>query len=150
MAMIPRDGDESEGDWTDKELIGMAREARERAYAPYSEYPVGAALLADGRVYTGVNVEVSGRSTSIHAEMLAAFNAVMDGATDFRIMAVATGNETEQAICGLCQHTLSQFTDELLVLMDVGDGTTEYWLSELIGEAYSANTRHADTIPTNE
>lgn len=126
------------------ELIEEARSAREKAFAPYSEYPVGAAVETDTGVFQGSNIEVSGRSTSVHAEMLAFFKAVHAGAEEFYRMAVSPKNQTGEAICGLCQHTVAQFTNELLIIEDCGDVEyEEYYLSELIGPAYSPSTRHS-------
>jgi len=134
----------------DEELMQDAREARSRAFAPYSEYEVGAAVMTNKGVFKGANVEVSGRSTSTHAEMLAMFNAVFNGATQFHAMAVSPQDQSgDVAPCGLCQHTMSQFTDELRILEDVGKNNgdhTEFWLSELIGDGYSASTRHFETL----
>lgn len=135
---------------SDSLLISLARQAKEEgAFAPYSEYPVGAALLTDKGVFLGANIEISGRSTSVHAEMLAAYKAVFEAATEFHTMAVTAGEDPSGDIapCGLCQHTLSQFTDELRVIEDAGDDDPkEYWLSELIGDGYSASTRHFDKV----
>lgn len=129
---------------SEEHLMDQAREARERAFAPYSEYKVGAALLADGEVFQGANIEVSGRSTSIHAEMMAAFRAVFEGARDFEIIAISPQGETGVAPCGLCQHTLAQFTEDLRILEDTGPDNefVEYTLEELIGPAYRPSTRH--------
>jgi cytidine deaminase len=126
-------------------LLKLAREARGRAFCPYSGYAVGAALKTDFGIYTGANVEIIGRSTIVHAEMLSAYKAVTDGATDFRVIAVSPANQSGEAICGLCQHTLAQFTDDLLILEDVGEGVdpVRYQLSELIGPAYNPSTRHS-------
>lgn len=127
---------------TDLQLVRAAQDARQNAFAPYSEYPVGAALLADGEVYQGANIEVSGRSTSVHAEMMAAYTAVMDGAFDFEALAVSPKNQSGEAICGLCQHTVAQFCDDLRIIEDTGDGEfVEYSLDDLIGPAYSPSTR---------
>lgn len=129
------------------ELVKEARKARAKAFAPYSEYSVGAALLANGEIYTGANIEVSGRSTSVHAEMLACYKAVMDSATSFEKMAISPEGESGIAPCGLCQHTIAQWTDDLLILEDVGnDKPTEYYLEDLIGPAYSPSTRHSDIV----
>lgn len=129
---------------TDLELMEAAREARTKAFAPYSEYTVGAALLADGEIYQGANIEVSGRSTSVHAEMMAAFVAVMDKAGEFEKLAISPKGLTGVGPCGLCQHTVAQFCDDLVVLEDTGDDEefVEYSLAELIGPAYNPSTRH--------
>lgn len=133
----------------DDALVRLARSAKDKAFDVYSEFPVGSALLTDKGVYLGANIEISGRSTSVHAEMLAAFKAVFDGAEDFECMAISAGPEPdgETAPCGLCQHTLSQFTDELRIIEDAGtEPPKEYSLSDLIGEGYSASTRHFDKV----
>ena len=128
----------------EERLMKQARKARERAFAPYSKYKVGAALLADGEVFQGSNIEVSGRCTSIHAEMMAAFNAVFEGARDFETIAISTQSETGVAPCGLCQHTIAQFTEDLRILGDAGldNEFLEYTLEGLIGPAYRPSTRH--------
>lgn len=132
---------------SDIELLEQAREAREQAFAPYSEYQVGAAIATNQGVFVGANIEVSGRSTSVHAEMLAVFNAVFNGATEFHTLAVSPQGLTGVAICGLCQHTIAQFTDDIRVLEDVGDDNpVEYSLAELIGPAYNPSTRHPETV----
>lgn len=120
------------------------------AFAPYSEYPVGAALVANGEVYTGANIEVSGRSTSVHGEMMAAYNAVFDGSLSFEVIAISPDGETGVAPCGLCQHTLAQWAEELRIIEDSGEEeSNEYQLSELIGPAYSPSTRHSKEVNKN-
>ena len=137
----------------DRELVNAARKTKADAFAPYSEFQVGASLMTEQGVYTGANIEISGRSTSVHAEMLAAYKAVQDGAEEFQAMAISAGEDPSGDIapCGLCQHTLSQFTEELRILEDAGDKEPEeYWLSKLIGEGYSASTRHFDQVRDKE
>jgi len=128
----------------DQHTVKQAREVRSNAFAPYSEYRVGAAVVTDTGTYLGANIEVSGRSTSIHAEMLAMYTAVFDGATEFELLAISPDGETGIAPCGLCQHTIAQFTDDLRILEDCGPGEepTEYSLQELIGPAYSPSTKN--------
>jgi cytidine deaminase len=129
-------------------LVRLARKAKQKAFAPHSDFPVGAALLTEKGIYLGGNVEVSGRSTSVHAEMLAAYNAAFEGAEEFRAMSVSTPRQSaDTGPCGLCQHTLSQFTDELRIIEDGGDGEHGiFYLSELIGDGYSASTRHPEYV----
>lgn len=139
---------------SDDAFVSLARKARNSgAFAPYSEFPVGAALLTEQGLYLGANIEISGRSTSVHAEMLAAYKAVFEGATSFKVMAVSTPRQNANTgPCGLCQHTLSQFTEELRILEDGGEGNEhgEFWLSGLIGDGYSASTRHMEKIRENQ
>jgi cytidine deaminase len=131
---------------TESELLEAARSARDKAFAYESEYKVGAALLTDKGVYTGCNIEVSGRSTSVHGEMLAFFKAVMDGAQEFEKIMIAPQGQTGVAPCGLCQHTMAQFTDDIEILEDIGEEDTfeRYTLEELIGPAYSPSTRNRE------
>jgi cytidine deaminase len=128
----------SDSEISDTELMEAARAARENAYAPYSEYPVGAALLADGEVFKGANIEVTGWSTSIHAEMLAVFSAIFSGSYNLERLAVSPADLSGEAPCGLCQHTLAEFTDDLRIIEDApaGESFTEYRLVDLIGPAY--------------
>jgi len=99
-----------------KKLIETALEVRKRAYAPYSKYNVGAALLtSNGKVYSGVNVENAAYPTSICAERVAVFNAVTYGERDFVAIAVATNNGGTP--CGSCRQVLSEFGLDILVLV---------------------------------
>lgn len=126
------------------QLLEEAREAREKAFAYESGYKVGAAVLTEKGIYQGCNIEVSGRSTSVHAEMLSVFNAVMDGAKEFHTIAISPQGETGVAPCGLCQHTMAQFVeDDLEILEDLGNNeqVTVYSLDNLIGPAYNPSTR---------
>lgn len=95
-------------------LIAAARQARTHAYAPYSHYLVGAALLcADGQVYSGCNVENASYSLTICAERNAIFQAVADGQRDFVAMAVIGNNHAIP--CGACLQVMSEFAPEMTV-----------------------------------
>jgi cytidine deaminase len=97
-------------------LIQSAIEARKWAYAPYSNYPVGAALLtASGRIYDGVNVENAAYPTTICAERVAVFKAVSEGERDFQAIAVVTDNSGSP--CGSCRQVLAEFGLEIAVLI---------------------------------
>ena len=99
-----------------QDLIQRAIEARRWAYAPYSNYPVGAALLADsGRVYSGVNIENAAYPTGICAERVAVFKAVSDGEREFIAIAVVTANGGTP--CGSCRQVLSEFGLETRVII---------------------------------
>lgn len=103
----------------DKELIKQAFLARERAYAPYSGYLVGAALLAaDGRVYLGCNIENAAYSPTNCAERTAFFKAVSEGVTEFAAIAVVgahrdarTADYTFFYPCGVCRQVMAEFCD---------------------------------------
>jgi cytidine deaminase len=98
-----------------QELVARAHQARAAAYAPYSEYPVGAALLAaDGRVFLGANVENAAYPTGMCAERVAVFSAVTAGARAFSAIAVVTANGGSP--CGACRQVLAEFGLDTLVL----------------------------------
>ena len=99
---------------TEKELWQIARRAAETAYAPYSRFRVGAALLTDdGTVYTGINIENASFGATVCAERTALFHAVKDGSRRFAMLAVAAvdddGREAAAPPCGICRQTLSEF-----------------------------------------
>lgn len=97
-------------------LIQAATSARQWAYAPYSRYPVGAALLtAAGRLFTGVNVENAAYPAGMCAERVALFKAVSEGEKDFIAIAVVTSNGGTP--CGACRQVLAEFGLEIIVLV---------------------------------
>lgn len=91
-------------------LIAAARDAAARAYCPYSNYPVGAALLTrDGRIVTGCNIENVSFGLTLCAERTALVKAVSDGQCGFAALAVAGGDRTAAAPCGACRQVLAEF-----------------------------------------
>lgn len=107
-----------------RELLQRAREARSMAYAPYSGFPVGAALLADdGRVFTGVNVENASYGLTTCAERTAVVRAIAEGARDFSAIAVA-GPDDDLACppCGSCRQILHEASPDMLVITATGKG----------------------------
>lgn len=104
---------------TARDLLAAARQVRTNAYAPYSRFPVGAALLAaDGRVFTGCNVENASYGLANCAERVAIGKAVSEGAREFLAIAV-TGPEDAVATapCGACRQVLSEFGPDMPVIM---------------------------------
>jgi len=128
-----------------KELIRKATRARESAYAPYSGYKVGAALLtADGNIYTGCNVENAVYPLSICAERTAVFKAVSNGETGFSAIAVVTDNGGTP--CGSCRQVLREFGKEILIYVgDLKGNYRKYVLDELLPESFS----RSDLEPRN-
>ncbi len=119
------------------ELIAVAQQARRWAYAPYSNYAVGAALLtASGRIYDGVNVENAAYPTSVCAERVAVFKAVSQGEREFVAIAVVTENGGTP--CGSCRQVLSEFGLDTLVLVADEQGTVrmETTVRELLPGAF--------------
>jgi cytidine deaminase len=116
-------------------LIEAAREAVDAAYAPYSEYRVGAALrTADGAVYTGCNVENANYSNSLHAEEVALGGAVADGHREFDRLAVTSGPRDGVTPCGACRQSLAEFCDAELPVVCDGDEPTTHRLGTLLPE----------------
>ena len=107
-------------------LCGAAVRAAALAYAPYSKYRVGAALLAaDGRVFTGCNVENASFGLTNCAERTALFKAVSEGAREFRAIAIAGGADAPAYPCGACRQALSEFCPpEMPVVCCTLDGGT--------------------------
>jgi cytidine deaminase len=109
---------------TDEErraLIDLANEARRRAYAPYSNYHVGAALRTkSGRIFTGCNVENAAYPTGMCAERIAIFKAVSEGERQFEVIAVVTSNGGSP--CGGCRQVMAEFSLDTIVLIGDGEG----------------------------
>ena len=99
-------------------LLAAARQARNAAYAPYSNFPVGAAVLtADGRIFTGCNIENASFGATICAERVAIFTAVAAGQRRFQALAVIADTPQPVAPCGLCRQVLAEFSPDCLVIM---------------------------------
>jgi len=107
----------------DEELIERAKQARESAYTPYSNFPVGAALLTEsGEVYTGCNIENSAYSVTNCAERTAVFKAVSEGHRQFKKLAVVADTEGPVSPCGSCRQVLNEFGADIEVIMANLDG----------------------------
>ena len=128
-----------------QELIALARTARERAYAPYSGFRVGAALLtADGRVYTGCNIENAAYSPTNCAERTAFFKAVSEGVRDFAAIAIVGGKgENPDAVCtpcGVCRQVMAEFCKpDFRVILGNAEQTAAYTLDSLLPYSFSLN-----------
>ena len=100
----------------DKDLVKLAFEARELAYTPYSNFKVGAALLAkNGKVYTGCNIESASYTPTNCAERTAFFKAVSEGVTSFESIAVVGGHDSSPVDicypCGVCRQVMAEFCE---------------------------------------
>ena len=125
---------------TDLELITLAKQAREQAYATYSGFPVGAALLGrSGKVYTGCNVENAAYPLTICAERTAVVKAVSEGEREFEAIAVVTA--TGATPCGSCRQVLREFAGpegELRVIVADLDGKSNtYTIQELLPHGFT-------------
>ncbi|MFH2056128.1 MAG: cytidine deaminase [bacterium] len=114
------------------ELAQLALTARRGAHAPYSGVTVGAALEADGEIFTGANVENASYGLTVCAERVAVFAAVTHGARKFTRIAIASNQERCLQPCGACLQVLSEFCADLqIVLVDAAGNTTETSLKQL-------------------
>jgi cytidine deaminase len=120
------------------ELVLQAKAARERAYAPYSSYLVGAALLGrSGRVYTGCNVENAVYPLVTCAERVAVTKAVSEGEREFVALAVVTENAGSP--CGSCRQVLREFGEDVVVLIaDVAGNYRETTVAALLPDSFGA------------
>lgn len=127
---------------TDEEkqsLITLAKEARRNAYAPYSNYPVGAALKTkSGRIFTGVNVENAAYPQTMCAERTAVFKAVSEGEREYEAIAIVTENGGSP--CGGCRQVLAEFGLDIVVLIADGEGSLvqETTVHELLPGAFTS------------
>ena len=120
----------------EKKLMNEAILARENAYAPYSNFKVGAALLTgSGRIYRGCNIENAGFSPSNCAERTAFFKAVSEGELEFKAIAIAAGPEDGPlkftAPCGVCRQVMMEFCDYEGFRIILGTGPDDYQIFTL-------------------
>ena len=123
---------------TDKELLKIAAEASEKAYVPYSQFAVGAALeCKGGKVFTGCNIENAALGSTICAERTACVKAVSEGYTQFTRIAVFAKSEDYCMPCGACRQFLAEFSPDMEVLCaKAGDRYVSYKLSELLPHTF--------------
>lgn len=127
----------------DTELIAAATQARELAHAPYSRFPVGAAVLtASGRVFAGANVENASYGLSVCAERVAIWKAVTEGETE--IVAVAVVTTSGVSPCGACRQVMAEFASRVkglagvrVLVADLSGRCVEYTLDDLLPAAFT-------------
>ena len=124
---------------TDRELINIAVEASEKAYAPYSKFAVGAALECDdGTVFTGCNIENAAYGCTNCAERTAVFKAISEGKREFRRIAIVADSEDYCMPCGTCRQVLNEFAPAIEVLSVRSDGRyVSYSLKELLPKSFA-------------
>lgn len=121
-------------------LIAAAIEARQNAYAPYSNYQVGAALLGkSGQIYTGCNVENASYGGTICAERTAVVKAISEGEQQFEALVVAVAGPEISSPCGICRQFLAEFGLDLkLILVNLEGKKVETKLEQLLPGAFTA------------
>lgn len=126
----------------DAELIARAREARKNAYAPYSKFLVGAALLCDdGAVYTGCNVENASYGLTCCSERTAIFKAVSEGHRKFKAIAIVLDSADPPAPCGACRQVIFEFGADIRVIMATTSGGSDVkTISELLPRAFGPSS----------
>jgi cytidine deaminase len=124
----------------DDALVAAALAARALAYAPYSGYQVGCALIADNRLVIGANVENASYGLALCAERNAVARAVVDGARAIERVAVATQSAPPAAPCGMCLQTLLEFADDparvTVILVNPAGARRRFTLAELIPHGF--------------
>jgi cytidine deaminase len=137
VTVVPVDLEPGSRTWT--VLRERATAAMERAYAPYSNFRVGAALLGtDGSVAEGCNVENASYPAGICAERAAVAAAVTRGVRSFAAIAIATEAELPSPPCGICRQVLMEFAPDLAVLSVTRGGVTAQWaMSDLLPAAFT-------------
>ena len=129
-----------------EQLASLAKSAMDKAYSPYSNYKVGAALLCkDGSVYTGCNVENASFSVSNCAERTAFFKAVSEGQREFSAIAICGGKdgviEGLFPPCGVCRQVMREFCeDDFEIYLVMKDGIETYTLEELLPLSFAPKT----------
>jgi cytidine deaminase len=111
---------------TNAELIGIARQARRQAHAPYSGFRVGAAVLTkDGRVFSGCNIENATYGLTVCAERVAIFKALSEGAREFARIAVVANTDRVTPPCGACRQIIWEFCGDIPVILANLQGKSE-------------------------
>jgi cytidine deaminase len=123
-----------------EKLVAESKKAREKAYVPYSKFPVGAALLAeDGTIYHGCNIENSAYSMTNCAERTAFFKAVSGGVRSFKALAVVADTEGPVSPCGACRQVIAEFCDGSMpvYLTNLNGDVEETTVAKLLPGAFS-------------
>lgn len=125
---------------TAERLLNRAREASARAYAPYSEFPVGAAVfVASGEVFTGANIENASYPLTCCAERVAVFGAVMAGHREIEAVAVYGQKASPCPPCGACRQVLNEWRPrdgDMAVVLESADGVEVVGLGDLLPRSF--------------
>lgn len=127
-------------------LLELAIEARKNSYSPYSNFPIGAALLCkNGEIYTGTNVENVSYGLTNCAERTAIFKAVSEGVREFDTMVVVADTERPIPPCGACRQVILEFGEDIqLVLANLKGDYQEYQIKDLLPGAFNRKDMEYD------
>lgn len=132
-------------------LLARARAARDRAYAPYSNYPVGCVLeTVEGELFEGCNVENSSSPVTLCAERGALSAAVAAGRREFRRIALSTVGAEAVAPCGACRQALAEFAPELEIISEAGGDIRRWTLDELLPARFVLHDHRRRVVPSAE
>ncbi len=121
-----------------KKLVELAYSGMEKAYAPYSNFTVGAALLTnDDKVFTGCNVECASYGGTNCAERTAIFKAVSEGYREFKAIAIVSNTKDLTFPCGICRQVINEFCVDIDIVLDGKDGYKVFTLKELLPYAFN-------------
>ncbi|WP_303106000.1 cytidine deaminase [uncultured Mitsuokella sp.] len=125
---------------TDAELIEVAKKYRERAYAPYSKFQVGAAVLTkSGHVYGGCNIENASYPVTNCAERTAIFKAVSEGEREFEAIAIVADTPGHCAPCGMCRQAICEFRIGRVIMANLKGDSKAVSLEEILPFAFTEN-----------
>ena len=123
---------------TNKELIDKAYIALGQAYAPYSKFKVGAAVLADGIVFTGCNIENASYGATVCAERCAIFKSISEGHRKIEKIAIVSSSGDFTMPCGICRQVMLEFMAEGTVVVTDGNKIQEFLVKELLPKGFFA------------
>jgi cytidine deaminase len=123
----------------EKELLQKAVEAKEKAYVPYSKFPVGAALLTkNGKVFTGCNIECASFGGTNCAERTALFKAISEGEKEIEAIAVVSDNEDYTFPCGICRQVILEFGRDIKIILGNKEGAIQiFTIEDLLPKSFS-------------
>lgn len=123
-------------------LIKKAEEAARKAYAPYSGFVVGAALMTgEGKIYQGCNIENPSLMLSFCAERAALINAMVEGENSFKAMAIVSGDGNYCFPCGACRQMLAEFAPDIEIYLASKEGTRKFSIPELLPYSFKKTVK---------
>lgn len=124
------------------ELIEIAKQAMKHAYAPYSHFKVGAALITDtGHIYTGCNIENASYGATNCAERTAIFKAISEGERHIKKIAIVSDAQKPASPCGICRQVLSEFMDsDGIVILEIENKPKEFYLKDLLPYGFCSDS----------